>query len=174
MRNIYIVDGCAEPFEENVFYANVLKDWRQEHAKAVRPAVVRRARWAWRMADWRCVTMCLRGITSGRCVKPLSNHLAWQSLWKLRNLSPSRCVVSPSQVRSWSRRRIFYNITCPWVLLPIPGGCHLRPRGERRIVGHGHPQPVTYILYTSYIPLMYILLYTSYIHRNTRVSKEDL
>ena len=33
-----LLDGCAEPFEENVFYANVLKDWHQEHAKAVRPA----------------------------------------------------------------------------------------------------------------------------------------
>ena len=35
-------DGCAEPFEENVFYADVLKAWRQEHAKAVRPAVAPR------------------------------------------------------------------------------------------------------------------------------------
>ena len=37
-----LLDGCAEPFEENVFYANVLKDWRQEHAKAVRPVVAPR------------------------------------------------------------------------------------------------------------------------------------
>ena len=41
-RSEDLLDGCAEPFEENVFYANVLKDWRQEHAKAVRPVVAPR------------------------------------------------------------------------------------------------------------------------------------
>ncbi len=34
-----LVDGCDEPFEENAFYAKILKDWRQEHAKVGRPVV---------------------------------------------------------------------------------------------------------------------------------------
>ena len=45
--------------------------------------------------------------------------------------------------------------------------------------GGGHVRepfsyPLKYNLYTYYIHLMYILLYTSYIHRNSRVSREDL
>ena len=37
-----LVDGCAEPFEDNAFYAKVLQDWRKEHSKAAQPAIDRR------------------------------------------------------------------------------------------------------------------------------------
>ncbi len=32
-----LLDGCAEPFEDNKFYANILQTWRLAHAKAPRP-----------------------------------------------------------------------------------------------------------------------------------------
>ena len=32
-----VVDGWAEPFEENEYYSSVLVDWRKEHAKPARP-----------------------------------------------------------------------------------------------------------------------------------------
>ena len=32
-----LMDGCANPFETNAFYSEILAQWRQDHAKAVRP-----------------------------------------------------------------------------------------------------------------------------------------
>ena len=36
-----VMDGCANPFETNAFYSEILAQWRQDHAKAVRPASAR-------------------------------------------------------------------------------------------------------------------------------------